>query len=264
MITSVSNPRIKWLRELQAHSRARREAGAFIVEGVRLLEEALQAGMQPEWVLYTADLSPRGRQVVEAFARQGAPVEQAAPHVLKAAGETETPQGVLAVLPIRPRPLPLVPDFLLILDEMRDPGNLGAILRAACAAGAQAVLLSPGSVDPYAPKVVRSAMGAHFRLPVHSLDWPAIRACLDPRAASSSLQTYLADARQGEPYYQADFRSPLALIVGGEAQGAGPEARDLAGRRVHIPMPGKVESLNAASATAVLLFEVVRQRSLAS
>ncbi len=184
--------------------------------------------------------------------------------VLKAAGDTETPQGILAVLPIRSLPLPPAPDFTLILDEMRDPGNLGTILRTACAAGVQAVLLSPGSADLYAPKVVRSAMGAHFRLPVHALDWPAIHSYLTSEGSERSLLRYLADSQKGQPYYQADFGSPLALIVGGEAEGAGREARELATGPVHIPMPGKAESLNAAAAAAVLLFEVVRQRKLDS
>ncbi len=260
MITSTRNPRIKWLRDLQAHGRVRREAGMFVVEGVRLVEEALAAGIHPQWVIYTPDLGARGQQIVDGFSRSGVSVEQVTAQVLKAASDTETPQGILAVLPARLLPLPPAPDFVLILDELRDPGNLGTILRTAAAAGVQAVLLSPGSVDPYAPKVLRSAMGAHFHLPVHIQTWPEIEAALTPPGAARSLAVFLAHAGGGVAYTQADMRQPLALIVGGEAAGAGQQARALAFQRVHIPMPGRVESLNAAVAAAILLFEVVRQR----
>jgi TrmH family RNA methyltransferase len=256
MITSPNNPRIQWLRDLQAHARARRAAGAYVVEGVRLVEEALLAGIQPQWVIYTPDLGPRGQEVVDGFTRAGAPVDQISAQVLKSASDTETPQGILAVLPARPLPLPPAPDFILAMDELRDPGNLGTILRTAAAAGVQAVILSPGSVDPYSPKVVRSAMGAHFRLPVRVQTWQDISGYLSGR-----VEVFLADAACGIPYTQADFHQPLALIVGGEAQGTGTEAQALAFQRVHIPMPGRAESLNAAIAAAILLFEVVRQRS---
>jgi TrmH family RNA methyltransferase len=230
------------------------------VEGVRLLEEALAAGRQPQWVIYTPGLAPRGQAIVESFLQRGTPVEPVSPQVFKAAGDTRTPQGILAVLPVQPLPLPPTPDFILILDALRDPGNLGTILRTAAAAGVQAVLLSPGSVDPYAPKVVRSAMGAHFRLPVHEQTWPEIGETLGARPGTDRLCLYLADAAGGVCYTSADFRRPLALILGGEAAGAGQEARVLAAERVTIPMPGKTESLNAAAAAAVLLFEVIRQR----
>jgi TrmH family RNA methyltransferase len=171
------------------------------------------------------------------------------------------------VLALRPLPLPPAPNFALILDGVRDPGNLGTILRTAAAAGVQVVLLPPGSTDPYAPKVVRSAMGAHFRLPVHSLDWDMLRSYLNPPGPGLMPAVFLADAAGGQPYTQADLRRPLALVIGGEAAGAGAEMAALAQARLHIPMPGSadtnqpVESLNAAVAAAILMFEVVRQRT---
>jgi TrmH family RNA methyltransferase len=112
-------------------------------------------------------------------------------------------------------------------------------------------------VDLYSPKVVRAAMGAHFRLPVKPLTWQAIETHLQ----SHRLQVFLTAARAGSPYTATDLSGPLAIVIGGEAQGAGEQARRLATGMVHIPMPGQVESLNAAVAAAVLLFEVVRQRS---
>jgi TrmH family RNA methyltransferase len=260
MITSARNPKIQQIRDLLTHPKARREMQAFVVEGVRLVEEALQSGWEAQWVLYTDDLPPRGQAVVQGFAARGAVTEVISPQVLKAVSDTETPQGILAVLRMRSLPMPPVPDFFLILDGLRDPGNMGTILRTAVAAGVQAVLLPRGATDPFAPKVVRSAMGAHFRMPVHILSWAEIHACVKPSGKGTPLMVYLADSSGGSAYTQTDFRAPLALIVGGEAEGAGVEARSLADARVHISLPGEAESLNAAIAAAILMFEVVRQR----
>jgi RNA methyltransferase, TrmH family len=257
MITSTRNPKIQNVRLLQARSRERRQAQAFVVEGVRLAEEALAAGWQAQLVLYTQDLNARGQQVVDGFHSQGAEIEAVSEVVMSAASDTQAPQGVLAVLPMLSLPLPENLDFVFIADAVRDPGNLGTMLRTAAAAGVQAVFLPPGTVDLYSPKVVRAAMGAHFRLAVHILGWAEIRSHIK----AANLQVYLAAANSGTPYNQTDFRIPLALLIGGEASGAGPEGQQLADAYVHIPMPGQVESLNAAIAAAVLLFEVVRQRS---
>jgi len=143
----------------------------------------------------------------------------------------------------------------LILDKIRDPGNLGTLLRSAQAAGVDLVLIPPETSDPFAPKVVRSGMGAHFRLPILHADWNEIRARL------GKTPVYLAETENAIPCWETDFKSALALVVGGEAEGASPEARELASQNVVIPMPGGMESLNAAVAGSVLMFEVVRQRS---
>jgi TrmH family RNA methyltransferase len=255
MITSTANPKIKWVRLLQTQGHERRTAGAFVVEGVRLVEEALVAGWEAQLVLYTEDLSERGRQVLDGYALRQAPLEQVTAEVLRAASDTQTPQGLLAVLTQRSLPLPGELNLAFIPDQVRDPGNLGTMLRTALAAGVQAVFCPPETADAFAPKVLRAGMGAHFRLPVHSLDWEAIAGQLAP------LRVYLAVMGEGLAYTRADFRSPLALIVGGEAEGAGPQARRLATAQVHIPMPGGGESLNAAVAAGILLFEVARQRA---
>jgi TrmH family RNA methyltransferase len=255
MITSTANPKVKWVRLLQAQGHERRAAGVFIVEGVRLAEEALAAGWEAQLVLFTQDLTERGRLVLDGFAARGAPLEQVSPEVLRAASDTETPQGLLAVLSQRLLPLPEALDFVFIPDRVRDPGNLGTMLRTAAAAGVQAVFCPPETVDAFAPKVLRAGMGAHFRLPIHNLDWDALARRLAP------LQVFLAAMEEGPAYNQVDFRIPLALIVGGEAEGAGLQARRLAHASVNIPMPGGGESLNAAVAAGILLFEVVRQRA---
>jgi RNA methyltransferase, TrmH family len=258
MITSVHNPKIQMVRKLQSRSRARREAGAFVVEGIRLVEEALNAGWQASLVLYESSLDERGQKIVQGFAGQGAEIEEVTPEVLHAASDTETPQGLLAVLPLQILPLPEKADFVFIPDGVKDPGNLGSMLRSAASAGVDAVLLPEATVDVFSPKVLRAAMGAHFRLPLHSLSWAEIADLVE----RSGLHVYLADAEAGIAYTKANFHLPLALVVGGEAEGASPFADRLATGRVHIPMPGGMESLNAAIAAALLLFEVVRQREV--
>lgn len=258
MITSNRNPKIQWVRSLQTRARLRREERAFVVEGVRLGEEALASGWRARLVLHTEDLNERGRAVVSGFERSGAPVEAVSAGVMQAASDTQAPQGVLAVLEMRSPPLPERPDFVFIPDGVRDPGNLGTMLRTAAAAGVDAVLLPPESVDPYSPKVIRSGMGAHFRLPVVEAGWDEIARLVE----TAGLRVYLAAAGAGERYDRTDFRTPFALVVGGEAEGAGMMAQKLAHAFVNIPMPGAMESLNAAVAAAVLLFEAVRQRSV--
>jgi TrmH family RNA methyltransferase len=174
---------------------------------------------------------------------------------MKSLSETETPQGILTVLELTNLPIPKLPTFLLIPDQIRDPGNLGTLLRSAAAAGVDAVLLPPETADAFAPKVLRSGMGAHFRLPIHSMTWDEI----EQVGRLAGLQVFLADMN-GQSCWETDLRQPLALIVGGEADGASESARRLVTMSLSIPMPGKAESLNAGVAGSVLMFEVVRQR----
>ena len=254
MLTSPKNPKIQRITRLQTQARTRRKEGAFVIEGVRLAEEAFQAGWQPELVLYSDQLSSRGQQLVSRFQARGVEVFAVSSQVMRAASDTQTPQGILAVLQIPDMAVPAPLNFIFIPDGIRDPGNLGTLLRTALAAGVDAVLLPPGTVDPYAPKVVRSAMGAHFHLPILARSWDQIR------IITASLHTYLADAGAKLSCFDADFSVPLALIIGGEADGAGSEAHTLEAASVKIPMTGSTESLNVAAAGAVLMFEVARQR----
>ena len=242
------------MRTLLGRARERDQQGAFVVEGVRLVEEALAAGWTFRFGLHTPDLTARAQGLIQNLAAAGVGLGQVSGKVMQSISETEAPQGVLAVLELAPLPIPGSLSFVVILDALRDPGNLGSLLRTASAAGVQAVLLSPETTDAFAPKVVRSGMGAHFRLPIHSLGWEAIRARM------KGLQVYLAEMEGAVSCWEADFRSPLALVIGGEAEGASPEARKLAQQQVYIPMPGRTESLNAAVAGAILMFEVVRRR----
>ena len=256
MITSAQNSKIKLVRALLGRARERREANAFAVEGVRLVEEAMDSDWKFQFALYDDNLSERGRSLVESLKSEGIDVEMVSEGLMKSISETETPQGILAVLELTQLPIPTVPDFILIPDQIRDPGNLGTLLRSAAATGVQAVLLPPETTDAFAPKVLRAGMGAHFKLPVRSLAWDEIKQICQ----SANLQLYLADM-DGQSCWETNLRQPVALMIGGEAEGASKEARKLAYQRISIPMTEKLESLNAGVAGSVLMFEVVRQRS---
>ncbi len=260
MITSVHNPKIQWVRCIQSKSKERRAEGAFVVEGVRLLEEGLNSGWQVNNIFYTDDLGERGMSIVKAFQARDTKVEVVSENVMRAISDTQHPQGILAVFEMHSIPLPERQNFILILDQIREPGNLGTILRSAAVAGVQAVFLSPGTVDPFSPKVIRAGMGAHFTLPVHPANWNEI----ESQIKHSKLHPYLASVDGGEVYYQADFRHPLALIIGGEADGASDIAYKASDSLIHIPRYGEVESLNASVAAGILLFEIARQREIIS
>jgi len=254
MITSSQNSKIKLVRALLGRAKERREASAFVVEGVRLVEEAASANWKFQFALYDETLSERGKSQVESLTSRDVDVDEVASTLMQSLSETETPQGILAVLELTNLPIPDSPNFILIPDQIRDPGNLGTLQRTAAAAGVQAVLLPPETTDAFAPKVVRSGMGAHFRLPIHSMTWEEIR------EQTKELQIYLADMN-GQSCWETNLRQPLALIIGGEAEGASEEAWKLATQKISIPMLGKMESLNAGVAGSLLMFEVVRQRS---
>jgi RNA methyltransferase, TrmH family len=255
MLSSPHNPKLKLVRALQGRAKERREIGAFLAEGIRLVEEAVNADWQIRFVLFDETLSERGMSQVESLRSRGMDVEEVSTILMKSLSETETPQGVLAVLELTQLPITDHPDFILIPDRIRDPGNLGTLLRTAAAAGVQAVLLPPETTDAFAPKVVRSGMGAHFRLPIHSMTWEGIQQICE----STSQQVYLADM-EGRSCWETDLRQPLALVIGSEADGASQSAKKMANAKISIPMTEGSESLNAGVAGSVLMFEVVRQR----
>jgi len=254
VITSTQNSKIKLVRALMGRAKERRQSNAFVVEGVRLIEEALTRDWRFEIALYDESLNERGKTLIEKLIARGAETEEVSPSLMKTLSDTETPQGILAILDDARIQIPDSLNFVLILDQIRDPGNLGTLLRTAAATGVQAVLLPPETTDAFAPKVVRSGMGAHFQLPIHTMKWNEIR------EQTKDLQIYLADM-EGQSCWETDLLQPLALIIGGEAEGASEEARNLATQKISIPMAGNVESLNAAVAGSMLMFEVVRQRS---
>lgn len=256
-ITSSKNPKIQQVRALLTQRGERERTARFVIEGVRLCEEALTAGWIPELVLFSSSISARGIGLVSQLKAGSIPVEEVDQRLLERLSDTQTSQGILAVVPQVKKSIPDDWNFLLILDGLRDPGNLGAIFRTAAAAGVQGCLLTPGTADPFAPKVVRAGMGAHFRLPIQFAEWEEISSL----AARRKARIWIADSNRGEVFWQTDLRGPLALVIGGEAEGAQAAAYTVADGLVHIPMPGASESLNAAVAASIMIFEVVRQRS---
>jgi TrmH family RNA methyltransferase len=255
MITSATNPKIKYVKRLQNDRGFREAERAFVAEGTRLVAELLQFQVEPALLLATEDwLASAEGQSLRAEPGLSRVLELVKDNVMSAASQTQTPPGVLAVAPILSRPLPDHPTFLLILDQLSNPGNMGTMLRTAAAAGVDGVLLGPGNVDAYNPKVVRGGMGAHLRLPIVTADWPAIA------QRTAGMAVWLAAVDQATAYTAVDWRQPSALIIGSEATGAGQQAQQLATGRVTIPMRHATESLNAAVATGIILFEAVRQR----
>lgn len=259
MITSAQNAKVKLARTLLGRPKERREANTFVAEGVRLVEQAVISNWVIQFALYDETLNERGQSQVESLKSRGIEVEMVSAQLMKSLSETESPQGILAVLQFSNSPIPNSLNFVLIPDQIRDPGNLGALLRSAHAAGVDAVLLPPETTDAFAPKVLRAGMGAHFHLSIHEMTWDEIAQL----TKKENLQILLADMN-GQPCWGTDLRPPLALIIGGEAEGASDDARKLATQSISIPMAGRAESLNAAAAGSVLMFEVVRQRSVAS
>lgn len=256
-ITSTANASVKYVRSLHQR-RTRHKERQYVAEGLRSVEEAVKAGIQPAFLFCTQAMldSARARQILCQAAGEGALVRRVSDAVMSTMTDTVTPPGMLAVLPMRPccvhQPLTLA----LVVVRLRDPGNLGTILRSALAAGVELVLTSQGTVDVYSPKVVRAAMGAHSRLNLcPDQSWDKVERVV------REMQLLLAHPREGVPYWEVNWRLPTALFLGGEAEGAGVEAEQLASGRVMIPMHNDVESLNAAVSASVLLFEAARQRA---
>ncbi len=258
-IVSLSNERVRRVQALQRGTRRRYQEGLFIAEGARLVQEAFAANVPIHEVFHTAAFaeSTPGSALVTVCIERASSCWEVSAEVMQALADTETPQGILIVLSIPAFQCEIAAPLTLIPDAIRDPGNLGTMLRTAWAAGVSQVLLPPGTVDYTNPKVVRAAMGAHFHLPIRRAAWDDIYVDLEETAV------WLAEAGSGTPYDAVDWRGRVALVVGGEAEGASPEGRALAaGRHVTIPMARGVDSLNAAMAAVIVLFEAARQRGV--
>jgi TrmH family RNA methyltransferase len=265
LITSFRNPRVKFLRSLRQRKYRQRE-GAFLIEGIRIVEEALDCGAPVETLVYAPDLlvSERAPALVERV-----PVAQRlalAADVFGSLSERDQPQGLAAVVRIQDLPLaaiPLVPDLLvLVAYQLSDPGNLGSIIRTADAAGATAVVVVEPSADPYDPQAVRATMGSLFALPIVRL---AEGADLLPwyaqvRAAGLPLYVVATSAHGALVHFEEDYCRPLVLLLGNESYGLPDPVRDSADVTVRLPMRGRATSLNVSAAAAALVYEVVRQR----
>lgn len=249
-IVSPANPTAARVRALLARRDRRAAEGVFVVEGRRAVEDALAAGARPDLLLL------REGEPLPSKLPNATPVRPVAPRIFDQLSDVASPQGVLAIFPLPDLPpQAAAAPLILIVDRLRDPGNLGTLLRAASGAGVAVAYLSPATVDPFNPKAVRAGMGAHFRLPLRPLD-----AAAAGRIAAEIPLRVAAEAAADTPHDALDWRGAAAVIVGSEAAGVGPEVAALATARCSIPLAAGVESLNAAVAGAVILFEAARQR----
>ena len=260
MITSTSNAQIKELAKLQKKSRLRDEKGIFLVEGPRMTEEI--PAERIEKVYASESFAKKNKEFLE---KLQAPVELLTDTVFAYVSATKTPQGILLVMEQRSCEICEMLDLdaqgrkplLMVLDNLQDPGNLGTIFRTAEAAGVTGILLSKDCVDVYNPKVIRSTMGAVFRMPfLYVEDLPEKIKELQKK----SIKTYAAHLRGENAYDEEDYTTGCAFLIGNEGNGLRDEVADCADCLIRIPMEGEAESLNAAVAAAVLMFEAGRQR----
>jgi TrmH family RNA methyltransferase len=239
---------------------------AFVAEGAELIRSALEAGVPVEsiYVAPEGDGDRATQEVSERAVAAGARLVHLAPGVIERVADTVTPQPVLAVVPMLEEPPPAAPAWaagpgalVVVLVDVRDPGNAGTVMRAADASGAQAVVFAADSVDPYNPKTVRSSAGSIFHVPV------AVRhdaLALAHELGASGFRTLATVVRDGEDYAAVDWSVPTALFLGNESAGLDPVLREGLSGALAIPMAGRAESLNVGVACAVVCFEALRQR----
>lgn len=255
-ITSADNPRFRTLLKLAESARERRQTRLALIDGPHLVRSFLEHFGPPEQLVTSRDAGKQPE--VAALLAQLAAVEplELGAGLFRRLSPVTTPTGILAVVRI---PVPSAPPAIdqpaLLLDRLQDPGNLGAVLRSAAAAGMGQVLLSAGTADAWSPRVLRAAMGAHCHLAIHEeMDLAAF-------VTSFAGTVHALDARGPVAIHDADLSGTVALLLGNEGGGLSPDLLALATRRLSIPMPGGTESLNVAAAAAICLYERVRQRA---
>lgn len=258
-LLSPRNPKVAGARELARERSAREESGLAVLEGVRLAEEALAAGVPIEYALFTDELAGRGRgaALLGNLEKAGVLLCPVAPDTLARAADTQTPQGILAVFrtPVwRLQQIP--PGLVVVLDNLQDPGNLGTVIRSLEALGGAGLVIA-GGVDPYNPKVVRAAMGSLFRLPVVKGEIGAVLQELK----AQGRPIYVADAGGELAPWAAGLHGSAVLVIGNEGNGPSDISRQMADGVISIPMPGPTESLNAGVAASLLIYEAMRQQA---
>lgn len=254
MISSTSNSRIKNIMNLKNSARARRQQDCFLVEGPRMFFEVPKERLLEIYVTEGFEKKYGDRLA-------GCCYELISDAVCRHLSDTRTPQGVTALVKKQETPLEeiLAGDenpCLFLLENLQDPGNMGTILRTSEGAGVSGIIINRESVDPYNPKVIRSTMGAIFRMPFVVVDdfEDVLR-----RLKEAGVRTFAAHL-DGEDFYRQDYRGGCAFFIGNEGNGLSEELAARADGRIRIPMKGQVESLNAAVAATVLMYETLRQR----
>lgn len=251
-ITSRDNGLIKETVRLLSSSRARKQAGCFALEGLRLCRDAVRSGYMPQTVFFTEELRaahPADVEEICAAARRCCCISEP---VASKLSDTSSPQGIFCILPIT-QPSKFTGNGKYIgFENLADPANLGAAARTAEALGLDGILLFGTGCDPYTPKAQRAAMGALVRLPVHRFQSVAEFVTRYP-----AVTTYSAVVRDGVPVSHADFHPPCLVVIGNEANGISNQTAACT-RRLTLPMYGRTESLNAAVAAAIFMWEMVR------
>ena len=258
MITSSSNSKVKQVIQLKKKAKARAEAGMFLVEGIKMVEEAASFGIEEVFVKESKEeeiLKQHGN-VLSTIS-----YEVVSDKLFTEMSDTVTPQGILATVRMPQYSLKDMlgkeSGHLILLQDLRDPGNLGTIIRSAEGAGATGVILSKESADIFNPKVIRSTMGSIFRVPfcyVEDFKDTVIG------VKNHGISVYAAHLQGTKQYECYDYTKPCGFLIGNEAKGLTDEVSTLADTLIRIPMSGQVESLNAAIAASILMFEVARQR----
>jgi len=265
MITSTNNDRVKQVVAYVQKSKARKDGDVFVIEGMKMLREAPVLQVREVYVTGRF-LDKATEEDKEILWRYGA--EEVSDDVMKKMADTQTPQGVLAVVSQYHYTEEEVLEgynkddegakpLILILENIQDPGNLGTMLRSGEGAGVTGVILGKGSADIYNPKVIRSTMGSIFRMPFIYVENLAE---MIKKLSANGINTYAAHLKGTKNYDEFDYTKPTAFLVGNEGNGLTKETADAATEYILIPMKGEVESMNAATSAAILTFEASRQR----
>ncbi|MEG6617054.1 RNA methyltransferase [Peptococcaceae bacterium 1198_IL3148] len=258
-----NNPKIKYLRKL-SRRQFRQKEGKFFIEGIRFVEELLQSGWPVDALFYTVKLteSPRGAELLAKAQQQNIDCWQIGADTLKEVTATDNPQGVLAQLAMPRHQLAdmmcaTIKPLVVLVDGVQDPGNLGTIIRTADAMGVSGVVLLKGTADLYNPKTLRATMGSIFHLPI--IVAAEVDEVMDFLQANN-IKLAVGDPHADVAVHEIDFTKPMAIVVGNEANGPTLTTVSRAEIKATIPMPGNAESLNAAVACSIMLYEAIRQR----
>ena len=260
-INSVKNPKVKAWQKLKT-KKGRNEQGFFLLEGLKLIDEAFKNGQE----IYSM-MMDENKPMPDIFNEilgfnQKIAMYSLSTTIIEKLTDTEQPQGYFAIIKQRNiTHMDLLkdnPSFLLLVDQIQDPGNLGTIIRSGDAAGIEGIILGNGTVDLYNPKVVRAAMGSMFHLPITSGRLDSIL----PTLKEQGFHVIGTSPYATQSYFDLDFKQKIAILVGNEANGLEESRKKSVDKMVSIPMQGQAESLNVAMATTLILYERVRQNQV--
>ena len=259
IITSASNPRIKYVQSLIKKSNKRRSGNVFVVEGVRMVLDAPISDIKHVFVSSEIFSGDSIAHFLDNCTKASVEITVVSPKIMGVITDTVTPQGIVAIINRREYNAYLGGSSFLLLEDVRDPGNLGTLLRTAEAAGIDTVIMSKGCVDVYNPKTIRSTMGTIYRLPIVK--------CVDEtnwtdtiyKLTDDGVKIYGGCLDDSVYYCDADFTGRCGIVIGNEGDGISDKTLEMIDR-VHIPMQGDIESLNAAVAGSILMYEMNRQR----